>query len=368
MRKSGLTSSSHTNNNHQLIAIGGLHLVVSTFVTVQLTVEGGVQSVPPTRPRLARGVSFLDDDVTTTHPSEKRKRHRHPVVIVGVDGFLRHLQLFRAKDNNTIVELISLNTELSQLGTHSLDTVAFLDSLVSNTGNSGGRRPGSHRRHHQRRQERIGHGFHVHFRQRLKLFGASDGGQSRCLGHGTTHRAKHIDGETGITLQQLQTNVGHSTGGAGHGSKRQRVSGQRRVQFHHIFGGVGVGSLRDVVSVFLRGQSFHLNAKLSHHGDGHVDVQLRNRLTTNKSQGDGFVGVRSCHQDQRHVLQRDGSGKLDTTTLEPAVSGNLKRQQPFAVHVLNADAVQTKGIDKRTNRTLLHSGVTSQNHGDIAQH
>ncbi|KAH3683962.1 hypothetical protein WICPIJ_005064 [Wickerhamomyces pijperi] len=59
--QSGLTGGSHTDNNHGLVVVGALNDSFSrVFEPIQLTVQLGMQDIPPTWPGLTGTVSFLN--------------------------------------------------------------------------------------------------------------------------------------------------------------------------------------------------------------------------------------------------------------------------------------------------------------------
>ncbi|KAH3661396.1 hypothetical protein OGAPHI_006803 [Ogataea philodendri] len=336
------------------------------LVAVQLGVELGVQHVPPSRPRLGRASSFLDNNRLFTEPGQQRETHGNSVVVVWVNTRkLRNLQIVvvNTVDGDTILELLGLHAKLGELDTHGLNTVALLHTLVGNTDDRRRLRVVGNSCNHRRRQECIGHWLHINQRKRLQAtnWGSLYGGGSLCLSNSASHWSEHVGSKPRVSLQRRRSNVRNRALGSVHSSKCKRISGRRGIALNNVLGRVNVMGLWNMVGVLL-GRGFgHVNAERAHHSDGHVDVQLRNWLTSHQRQGDRLIGVGSANQNRRDILGRNSGLKLDSSSLESLTTLNLQRKRTNIVLILDVGSVGLQSVHKRTDWSLLHPAVSCEN-------
>jgi hypothetical protein len=87
--------------------------LISEVDTFKLDPDDSAEIIPPVRPGLF-DTSLLGDDSLVDHGSENAESHSHPVIIVAMDAgaFLETLER-RTKDDDTVVKLICLYTELA---------------------------------------------------------------------------------------------------------------------------------------------------------------------------------------------------------------------------------------------------------------
>ena len=335
------------------------------LLALEVHLEGLRHDVPPARPRLGGALALEDQDRVRRDGRQHAEAHGDAVVVVAVDALGRVLELpvRAARHLDAVLELVAAHAKLGELVLHGRDAVALLDALVRDArdlrgalGDGGEHRGG---------QEGVRHGLHVDVRDRLERADgrARDGGGRVGLLDGAAHGAEHLDGEAGVALQRLGADVGDGARGARDGGDGERVRGRAGVALDHVVGRVLVDALGDVVRVGVLGRPLDRDAEGRHHGDGHVDVGLRDGLAADEAERHGLVGVGGGHQDGRDVLRRDGGGELDDAAGEAGHGVHAHGQALLLLEVLDGHAVGPQGVDEGPDRPHLHARVARQHGG-----
>ena len=338
-----LACTPHANNEDRLFHLTrgkraveavdhAVRVVDLGLCTFHLDAERLMLHVPPTRPSLTSALTLGNEGLLGRDGTEHGEAHGDTVVIVAVDRIARLLNVHTAAVNlDTVIKLAAGDAELGQLVVHGLDAVALLLPLVGNTSNSGGSalltRLG-HCRKYAGSKESIGHGLHVDVgnRDKFAYWWASDRGTCLTLLNRATHRPQYLNGKPGITLQRGGTDVRDGASGASDGGHGERVGGRTGITLNLILCRALVTLLRYVVHVRLGLASGDMHTERGHHGDGHVNVGLRDDLSSDQTKCDGLLCIRRTHQDGRNVLRRHLGVELNVATFEATSRGNAYRQ------------------------------------------
>ncbi|TFA97931.1 hypothetical protein CCMA1212_010336 [Trichoderma ghanense] len=361
-----LSCASHANDEDGALDAGGslgLDLTAALSVhALQVRLELLRQHVPPARPGLADALSLGNQDRAGSGKRQDAEAHGNAVVVVAVDALLRRRQAFPglANDLDAVLKLVADDAKLGQLILHRQDTVAFLHPLVGNSSNL--RSALSHRCQDRGREKSIRHSRHVNAGQGLEVsgLGPRDGSGVVVLVDVASHGLEDLDGELGVALQRLGSNVGDRASGSRNGSHSERVRRRTGVALNSVLSRVLVDTLRDVVRVWLVGRRSDVDAKRLHHGDGHVNVWLGNGLAADQSQSDGLLGIGGGHEDGRHILGGNSRRKLDFASLEAVGSIDSEGETLFTLQVVNGNPVGPQGIDKGADGSELHPRVAGE--------
>ncbi|RUS22722.1 hypothetical protein BC937DRAFT_87604 [Endogone sp. FLAS-F59071] len=286
---SRLARPTHANDNNRRVRIAAIHRIGAPSRTVlwakidpaQLHTELMLQIIPPSGPGLVHTLLVFDDCFFRNNGRQDREAHGNAVVIVGMHTLCWCLEGLDglAVNLNSIWQLRRHNAELGELVHHGSDTVAFLETLIGDTGDTSNVLTtlgiGSDGSKNRRGEECVGHRFHVNRRQRTKLpYGRTSDSSGCCrLHHSATHGPEHIDGEAGVALEGRGANIWNSARRARYGCDCERIGCRACVRLDKVDTRVFV--LQPGNSIGILRQSFYLCPKRLHHRNCHIDVRLR---------------------------------------------------------------------------------------------